>query len=53
MSDLNDCKHNPFEDFKVIEEYMKKYPPVEPIGIKALLRKDGTIKFLGLWYYGE
>ena len=35
-----------FEDFKIMEEYMKKYPPVEPIGIKVIIEKGEIVKFL-------
>ena len=33
---------NFFEDIKIIEDYMKKHPPIEPIGIKVRM-KDGEI----------
>jgi len=44
---------NPFEDFKVLEEYMKKHPPVGPIGVKVIIENGEIIKILGLYYYGE
>ena len=42
---------DPFEDFKVLEEYMKERPPIEPIGIKVLMEDGEIIKLLGLYYY--
>ena len=42
---------SPFEDFKVLEEYMKKNPPIQPIGVKVIMKDGEIIKFLGLYYY--
>ena len=35
-----------FEDFKILEEYMKKHPPVEPIGVKVIIKNGEFVKIL-------
>ncbi len=40
-----------FEDVKIMEEYLKNHPPIEPIGIKVRIKNGEIIEMLGVYYY--